>query len=153
MGAGDVRRRIVPARAADVKRRAAPSARGDDGRHAAWRAPVRRHAVTTRRTCAAYRHATRSTRCDPRHRPSHYSPRHPYFPSPPPFAFCCAPRHIRAERRGGPATPSPATRNTAVQNTEYDAIVVGSGISGGWAAKELTEKGLRVLLLERGKNV
>ena len=35
---------------------------------------------------------------------------------------------------------------------EYDAIVVGSGISGGWAAKELTEKGLRVLLLERGKN-
>lgn len=35
----------------------------------------------------------------------------------------------------------------------YDAIVVGSGISGGWAAKELTEKGLSVLLLERGKNV
>ena len=36
---------------------------------------------------------------------------------------------------------------------KYDAIVVGSGISGGWAAKELTEKGLSVLLLERGKNV
>jgi len=36
---------------------------------------------------------------------------------------------------------------------EYDAIVVGSGISGGWAAKELTEKGLSVLLLERGKNI
>lgn len=36
------------------------------------------------------------------------------------------------------------------QNT-YDAIVVGSGISGGWAAKELCEKGLRVLMLERGK--
>src|SRR5690348_9079114 len=35
----------------------------------------------------------------------------------------------------------------------YDAIVVGSGISGGWAAKELTEKGLNVLLLERGKNI
>ncbi|ELR69377.1 Glucose-methanol-choline (GMC) oxidoreductase [Fulvivirga imtechensis AK7] len=35
----------------------------------------------------------------------------------------------------------------------YDAIVVGSGISGGWAAKELTEKGMKVLLLERGKNV
>lgn len=33
----------------------------------------------------------------------------------------------------------------------YDAIVIGSGISGGWAAKELTEKGLKVLLLERGK--
>lgn len=35
----------------------------------------------------------------------------------------------------------------------YDAIVVGSGISGGWAAKELTEKGLKVLLLERGWNM
>jgi choline dehydrogenase-like flavoprotein len=35
----------------------------------------------------------------------------------------------------------------------YDAIVVGSGISGGWAAKELTEKGLTVLLLERGRNL
>jgi choline dehydrogenase-like flavoprotein len=40
-----------------------------------------------------------------------------------------------------------------MQSTEYDAIVVGSGISGGWAAKELTENGLRVLLLERGRNV
>src|SRR3982750_180836 len=40
-----------------------------------------------------------------------------------------------------------------MQSTEYDAIVVGSGISGGWAAKELTEKGLKVLLLERGRNV
>ncbi|WP_300601050.1 GMC family oxidoreductase [Niabella sp.] len=35
----------------------------------------------------------------------------------------------------------------------YDAIVIGSGISGGWAAKELCEKGLKVLLLERGKDV
>lgn len=35
----------------------------------------------------------------------------------------------------------------------YDAIVVGSGISGGWAAKELTEKGLKVLLLERGNDI
>ncbi|HEY9560279.1 MAG TPA: GMC family oxidoreductase, partial [Anseongella sp.] len=35
----------------------------------------------------------------------------------------------------------------------YDAIVVGSGISGGWAAKELTEKGLKTILLERGRNV
>lgn len=38
-------------------------------------------------------------------------------------------------------------------SNEYDAIVVGSGISGGWAAKELTEKGLKVLMLERGKNI
>ncbi|MES2882270.1 MAG: GMC family oxidoreductase, partial [Bacteroidota bacterium] len=36
---------------------------------------------------------------------------------------------------------------------EYDAIVIGSGISGGWAAKELTEKGLKVIMLERGRNV
>lgn len=36
---------------------------------------------------------------------------------------------------------------------EFDAIVVGSGISGGWAAKELTEKGLRTIVLERGKDV
>lgn len=38
------------------------------------------------------------------------------------------------------------------QNT-YDAIIVGSGITGGWAAKELCEKGLKVLLLERGRMV
>ncbi len=37
--------------------------------------------------------------------------------------------------------------------TIYDAIVVGSGISGGWAAKELTEKGLKVLMLERGNHI
>lgn len=35
----------------------------------------------------------------------------------------------------------------------YDAIVIGSGISGGWAAKELCEKGLRTLVLERGRDV
>jgi choline dehydrogenase-like flavoprotein len=38
-------------------------------------------------------------------------------------------------------------------DNQYDAIVVGSGISGGWAAKELTEKGLKVLMLERGRNI
>jgi choline dehydrogenase-like flavoprotein len=38
-------------------------------------------------------------------------------------------------------------------DNNYDAIVVGSGISGGWAAKELTEKGLKVLMLERGRNI
>ena len=41
--------------------------------------------------------------------------------------------------------------NKAVIKNTYDAIVVGSGISGGWAAKELTEKGLKVLMLERGR--
>ena len=35
----------------------------------------------------------------------------------------------------------------------YDAIVVGSGITGGWAAKELCEKGLRTLVIERGRHV
>ncbi|MBE7177112.1 MAG: GMC family oxidoreductase [Mucilaginibacter polytrichastri] len=38
------------------------------------------------------------------------------------------------------------------ENT-YDAIVIGSGISGGWAAKELTEKGLKTIMLERGKDI
>ena len=41
--------------------------------------------------------------------------------------------------------------NLSEKKKTYDAIVVGSGISGGWAAKELTEKGLKVLLLDRGK--
>jgi len=41
----------------------------------------------------------------------------------------------------------------AKSNNTYDAIVVGTGISGGWAAKELTEKGLNTLVLERGRNV
>lgn len=40
-----------------------------------------------------------------------------------------------------------------MESNEYDAIVVGSGITGGLAAKELTEKGLKVLMLERGKDV
>jgi len=56
---------------------------------------------------------------------------------------------------------SDASRGSTAHNTivevpvpeTWDAIVVGSGIAGGWAAKELTEKGLRVLLLERGRNV
>lgn len=39
------------------------------------------------------------------------------------------------------------------ENIQYDAIVVGSGISGGWSAKELCEKGLKVLLLERGRMI
>ena len=38
-------------------------------------------------------------------------------------------------------------------DTTYDAIVIGSGISGGWAAKELCDKGLKTLVLERGRGV
>ncbi|MBO9566544.1 MAG: GMC family oxidoreductase [Niastella sp.] len=43
--------------------------------------------------------------------------------------------------------------NKSTTQNSYDAIVVGSGISGGWAAKELCEKGLKTLLLERGRDV
>ncbi len=41
----------------------------------------------------------------------------------------------------------------SANETSWDAIVVGSGITGGWAAKELTERGLRVLMVERGRHV
>lgn len=41
----------------------------------------------------------------------------------------------------------------SVKARTFDAIVIGTGISGGWAAKELTEKGLKTLVLERGKDV
>jgi choline dehydrogenase-like flavoprotein len=40
-----------------------------------------------------------------------------------------------------------------MDQNSFDAIVVGSGMSGGWAAKELTEKGLKTLVLERGRMV
>ncbi|MBK8623577.1 MAG: GMC family oxidoreductase [Saprospiraceae bacterium] len=43
--------------------------------------------------------------------------------------------------------------NQGKEEVTYDAIVVGSGISGGWAAKELCEKGLKTLVLERGRVV
>ena len=52
-----------------------------------------------------------------------------------------------------PDTTKVNINNRAEQQNTYDAIVVGSGISGGWAAKELTQKGLKVLMLERGRNV
>ncbi|MBA4850011.1 GMC oxidoreductase [Emticicia sp. BO119] len=41
----------------------------------------------------------------------------------------------------------------SVKERTFDAIVIGSGISGGWSAKELTGKGLRTLVLERGRDV
>src|SRR5205814_2148380 len=44
-------------------------------------------------------------------------------------------------------------KTTSMAENTYDAIVIGSGISGGWAAKELTEKGLKVLMLERGFDI
>lgn len=51
-----------------------------------------------------------------------------------------------------PADSTYINTNAKKQHS-YDAIIVGSGISGGWAAKELCEKGLNVLLLERGGNL
>jgi choline dehydrogenase-like flavoprotein len=51
------------------------------------------------------------------------------------------------------SSKSPNINTGAKGKNTYDAIVVGSGISGGWAAKELCEKGLKTLVLERGRNV
>ncbi len=48
--------------------------------------------------------------------------------------------------------PKAAAQNTRATD-RYDAIVIGTGISGGWAMKELTQKGLKVLALERGRMV
>jgi choline dehydrogenase-like flavoprotein len=47
----------------------------------------------------------------------------------------------------------PNLNTKANSNNTFDAIVIGSGISGGWAAKELCEKGLKTLVLERGRNI
>ncbi len=44
-------------------------------------------------------------------------------------------------------------QNITEHPTKYDAIVIGTGISGGWATKELCEKGLKTLVLDRGRNV
>src|SRR5690349_24497970 len=43
--------------------------------------------------------------------------------------------------------------NKGVKENSFDAIVIGSGISGGWAAKELCDHGLTTLVLERGRDV
>jgi len=50
-------------------------------------------------------------------------------------------------------SPNVRINTSGIAANSYDAIVVGSGISGGWAAKELCAKGLKTLLLERGRNV
>lgn len=52
----------------------------------------------------------------------------------------------------GDSTKVNVNSGGALKNT-FDAIVIGSGISGGWAAKELCEKGLKTLVLERGRDV
>ncbi|HMH22153.1 MAG TPA: GMC family oxidoreductase [Puia sp.] len=50
-------------------------------------------------------------------------------------------------------TDSPHVNTKGIPANSFDAIVIGSGISGGWAAKELCEQGLKTLVLERGRNV
>jgi len=52
-----------------------------------------------------------------------------------------------------PDTTQVNTNTKGIAQRSYDAIVIGSGISGGWAAKELCEKGLKTLVLERGRNI
>src|SRR5947209_8602007 len=52
----------------------------------------------------------------------------------------------------GDSTQVYLNNKTAISH-QYDVIVIGSGISGGWAAKELCEKGLKTLVLERGRDV
>lgn len=47
----------------------------------------------------------------------------------------------------------PEITGDSIKDRTFDAIVIGSGISGGWSAKELTERGLKTLLLERGREV
>jgi choline dehydrogenase-like flavoprotein len=48
---------------------------------------------------------------------------------------------------------SPDTNSGNTAANTFDAIVIGSGISGGWAAKELCEQGMKTLVLERGRDV
>ncbi len=47
----------------------------------------------------------------------------------------------------------PNIHSKGIQQNTFDAIVIGSGMTGGWAAKELCEKGLKTLVLERGRNI
>ena len=51
------------------------------------------------------------------------------------------------------STKTPNINSKGKEQNTFDAIVIGSGMSGGWAAKELCEKGLKTLVLERGRNV
>src|SRR5215210_7696458 len=47
----------------------------------------------------------------------------------------------------------PNINSKGIDQNTFDAIVIGSGMTGGWAAKELCEKGLKTLMLERGRNI
>src|SRR5918993_5051461 len=47
----------------------------------------------------------------------------------------------------------PNINSKGINENTFDAIVIGSGMTGGWAAKEFCEKGLKTLVLERGRNI
>lgn len=57
------------------------------------------------------------------------------------------------EENNSDTIDAPNLNHKAIKENTFDAIVIGSGITGGWAAKELCEKGLKTLVLERGRNV
>jgi|SRR4030095_7325411 choline dehydrogenase-like flavoprotein len=52
-----------------------------------------------------------------------------------------------------PADSTVNINSGGLKKNTFDAIVIGSGISGGWAAKELCDHGLKTLVLERGRNI
>ncbi|HVU83374.1 MAG TPA: NAD(P)-binding protein, partial [Puia sp.] len=56
-------------------------------------------------------------------------------------------------RQPSTVTGQPNITGDAKAKNTFDAIVIGSGISGGWAAKELCDHGLKTLVVERGRNV
>jgi choline dehydrogenase-like flavoprotein len=65
---------------------------------------------------------------------------------------CCLARHFISFNPYSMPGDSLSINSKAVTQNTFDAIVIGTGMSGGWAMKELTEQGLRVLALERGAN-
>ncbi len=54
---------------------------------------------------------------------------------------------------GSPNDSLPNINSKGVEQNTFDAIVIGAGMTGGWSAKELCEKGMKVLMLERGRSV
>ncbi len=60
---------------------------------------------------------------------------------------------LRDTTAGEAGNPQPNINGRANTQNTYDAIVIGSGISGGWAAKEFCDQGLKTLVIERGRNV
>jgi hypothetical protein len=68
-----------------------------------------------------------------------------------PLAWLCT--GYRSHRNRIHRTSKLILMGDSTGNNRYDAIVIGSGMSGGWAAKEFTERGFKTLVLERGREV